>query len=151
MAQSLSKIYLHIIFHVKSISPTIAEEHLERVFGYIGQLVNSTGCHVIRVGGMHDHIHIICVLSSKETISHLIEEIKRNSSRWLKTVSPIYKNFAWQGGYAAYSISQSIVDKTIEYVSHQKEHHMKVSFREEYEKLLTLYQIDYNPNHVFND
>ena len=151
MAQSLSKIFLHIIFHVKTISPPIAEEHLERVFGYIGQLVNSTGCHVIRVGGRPDHIHVLCLLSSQETISHLVEEIKRNSSRWLKTVSPIYNNFAWQGGYAAYSVSQSIVNKTIEYISHQKEHHMKVSFREEYEKFLALYQIDYNPNYVFKD
>ena len=151
MAQSLCKIYLHIIFHVKTTSPQIAEDHLERVFGYIGQLINTTGCQVLRVGGMPDHIHVVCLLSKQETIAHLVEEIKRNSSRWLKTVAPIYEHFAWQGGYAAFSISQSIVEKTIEYVSHQKEHHKKISFQEEYEKFLALYQIDYNPNYVFKD
>ena len=151
MAQSLCKIYLHLVFHIKTTSPKIDEIHWERLHSYIGQLVNTTGCRVIRVGGVSDHIHIICLLSRDITVSHLIEEIKRNSSRWLKSLDERYHSFAWQAGYAAFSVSQSVVDKTIEYVSHQKQHHQKTTFQEEYLNFLKLYQIDYDERYVLSD
>ena len=151
MAQSLCKIYLHLVFHIKTTSPKIDEIHWERLHSYIGQLVNTTGCRVIRVGGISDHIHIICLLSRDTTVSHLIEEIKRNSSRWLKSLDERYNSFAWQAGYAAFSVSQSVVDKTIEYVSHQKQHHQKTTFQEEYLNFLKLYQIDYDERYVLSD
>ena len=109
MAQSLSKIYIHLIFHIKTTSPKIRENDLER-------------------------------LSKDVTISQIVEEIKRNSSRWIKNLDPAYYHFfAWQGGYAAYSISQSVVDKTLQYIANQKEHHTKHSFAEEYRAFLKLY------------
>ena len=151
MPQSLCKIYIHIIFHKKNNSPNIKEEHLERLHSYIGQLVNKTGCKVIRVGGVEDHIHILCLLSRDESISHLVEEVKRNSSRWIKTISPNYNSFFWQGGYAAFSVSQSIVDKTLNYISNQREHHKKTSFRDEYIKFLKLYNIDFDDRYVLTD
>ena len=151
MPQSLSKIYLHIVFHIKTTSPQIDEAHLERVHSYIGQLVNSTGCSVIRVGGIGDHVHVLCLLSRNETVSHLVEEIKRNSSRWIKTLGQEYECFAWQGGYAVFSVSESLINKTIEYVINQKEHHKKLSFKEEYIQILKLYNIDYDERYVFED
>ena len=151
MAQSLCKIYLHLVFHIKSTSPQIDAEHLERLHSYIGQLVNATGCHVIRVGGTSDHVHIVSLLSKDETVSHLMEEVKRNSSRWIKSLSPRYGHFAWQGGYAAFSVSQSVVEKTIEYVNNQQEHHKRVSFRDEYIQFLKLYNVDYDDRYVFTD
>lgn len=151
MPQSLSKIYLHIVFHIKTTSPQIDEAHLERVHSYIGQLVNSTGCSVIRVGGIGDHVHVLCLLSRNETVSHLVEEIKRNSSRWINTLGQEYECFAWQGGYAVFSVSESLINKTIEYVIKQKEHHKKLSFNEEYIQFLKLYNIDYDERYVFED
>lgn len=151
MAQSLCKLYVHIVFHIKTTSPTIKTEHLERLHEYIGQLVNTTGCKVIRVGGINDHVHAVCLLSKDVTVSHLIEELKRNSSRWIKTLDSRYANFAWQGGYAAFSISQSVVEKTIEYVSKQEEHHRQMSFNDEYIHFLELYKINYNEKYVFTD
>lgn len=151
MAQSLYKIYLHIIFHVKTSSPTVEEEHLERLHAYIGKLVNTTGCHVLCVGGTSDHIHALVMFSKTETVSHLIEEMKRNSSRWIKTISPLYSKFAWQGGYAAFSVSQSQVDTVIHYINHQAEHHKKQSFRDEYLAFLQLYKIDYDERFVLSD
>ena len=151
MPQSLCKIYLHIIFHVKTTSPSINEEHLERVHSYIGQLINTTGCQTIRVGGVSDHIHAVCRLSQNENVAHLVEEMKRNSSRWIKTLSPQYTEFAWQGGYAAFSVSQSIVDKTVEYVKNQKAHHTKKTFQEEYLQFLKLYNVEFDENYVFAD
>lgn len=151
MAQSLCKIYLHIIFHIKTSSPKIQEEHLDRVHSYIGQLVNTTGCLVVQVGGFSDHVHILCLLSRNETVSHLVEEVKRNSSRWIKALSPQYEQFAWQGGYAAFSVSQSVVDKTLAYIKGQKEHHQKHSFQDEYLQFLKLYNISYDERYVFTD
>ena len=151
MAQSLCKIYLHIIFHVKTTSPQIANEHLERMHSYIGQLVNTTGCKVIRVGGIGDHVHVVCVLSRNENVSHLVEEIKRNSSRWIKTLDSTYEHFAWQGGYAVFSVSQSQVDKVVDYVANQAEHHKKQSFRDEYLTFLRLYNVEYDDRYVLSD
>ena len=151
MSQSLCKIYLHIIFHVKITSPTIDDEHLERVHSYIGELINTTGCQTLRVGGVSNHIHAVCLLSRCENVAHLVEEMKRNSSRWIKTLTPKYHNFAWQGGYAAFSISQSVVDKTIEYVKNQKAHHAKKTFQDEYIQFLKLYNVEYDEKYVFTD
>jgi len=151
MAQSLCKIYLHIIFHVKTCSPNIDEQDLEHVHSYIGHLINVAGCQSIRVGGVSDHVHVVCLLSRNQTVSHLVEEMKRNSSRWIKTFNPKYHDFAWQGGYAAFSVSQSVVDKTIQYVENQQEHHRKLSFHDEYLQFLKLYGIEYDDRYVFSD
>lgn len=105
MAQSLCKIYIHLIFHIKTVSPQIRDADLEKVHSYIGQLVNTTGCTEIRAGGIGDHVHILFMLSKDTTLSHVVEEVKRNSSRWIKTINPYYSMFAWQGGYAAFSVS----------------------------------------------
>ena len=128
MAQSLSKIYIHLIFHIKTTSSAIRQEDIERVHCYVGQLVNTTGCKVVRVGGVNDHVHILFLLSRDVAISHIVEEIKRNSSRWIKTLAIHFRAFAWQNGYGVFSVSQSIVDKTLDYISNQEMHHKQFSF-----------------------
>ena len=151
MAQSLCKIYIHLIFHIKSTSPTVRPDDLPRLHAYMGKLVCTTGCKEIRAGGVGDHVHILFLLSRDDTISHIVEEIKRNSSRWLKTLDAYYRHFAWQNGYAAFSVSQSVVGKTLQYISSQGEHHKHLSFRDEYMKFLELYGIDYDPKFLFRD
>ena len=141
MAQSLSKLYIHLIFHIKTTSPHISDEDLERIHAYIGQLVNTTGCSVIQTGGTGDHVHILFLLSKNESISHVVEEVKRNSSRWIKSI----------GGYGAFSVSQSVVDRTLEYIRNQKTHHAKHSFHDEYIGFLKLYGISYDDRYVFTD
>ena len=151
MSQSLCKIYLHIIFHIKTTSPSILDEHLEHLHSYIGQLVNTTGCQTLIVGGVSDHVHIVCQLSKNETVAHLLEEVKRNSSRWIKTIDKRYRHFAWQGGYAAFSISESVLSKTMDYVRNQKKHHIIQSFQDEYLSFLKLYKVEYDDKYVFSD
>ena len=132
--------------------PKIRENDLERLHNYIGKLVKTTGCVEIKAGGVGDHVHVLFILSKDVTISQIVEEIKRNSSRWIKNLDPVYYHFfAWQGGYAAYSISQSVVDKTLQYITNQKEHHTKHSFAEEYRAFLKLYNVEYDENFVFRD
>ena len=106
---------------------------------------------MIQVGGICDHVHILFLLSKDATISHEVEEVKRNSSRWVKTIDAYYHTFAWQNGYAAFSVSQSVVGKALEYVKNQGKHHAKISFQEEYRKFLELYEIEYNDEFVFKD
>ena len=111
----------------------------------------TTGCVNVWVGGVEDHVHVLCLLSREETIAHLIEELKRNSSRWIKTLDDCYKNFAWQGGYGVFSVSQSMSEKTLEYIKNQRQHHEKQTFEDEYISLLKLYNIDYNEQYLFHD
>ena len=152
MPQSLSKIYIHLIFHIKTTSPRIKSEDLDRVHSYIGQLINETGSVNIWMNGVGDHVHALFLLSREISISKLVEEVKRNSSRWIKSISfDHYKDFEWQGGYAAFSVSQSVVDKVVEYVSTQKEHHKKMTFEEEYIQFLKLHNIEYDERYVFAD
>ena len=151
MAQSLSKIYIHLIFHIKTTSPKICEENLERIHAYIGQLVNTLGCRVIQTGGVEDHVHTLFLLSKNESISHVVEELKRNSSRWIKTINSQYERFEWQSGYGAFSVSQSVVDKTVQYIKNQKTHHQKHSFRDEYLEFLKIYGISFDDRYVFTD
>ena len=106
---------------------------------------------MLRVGGVEDHVHVVCTLSRDGMVSHLVEEMKRNSSRWIKTLDAHYALFAWQGGYAVYSVSQSVLDKTMEYVANQREHHKTLSFREEYIHFLKLYKVEYDERYVFSD
>lgn len=151
MAQSLCKIYLHIIFHTKTTSPDVLTEHLLRLHQYVAQLVKTAGAHIISVGGTQNHVHALMFLSSTETVAHLVEEMKRNSSRWIKTLSPHYGKFAWQAGYAAFSVSQSLVEKTTKYIQGQEEHHKTQTFREEYLQFLQLYKIEYDERYVLSD
>lgn len=151
MAQSLCKIYLHIIFHIKTTSPVVKKDHLFRLHQYIGQLVKTTGCYIICVGGTENHVHALVMLNSTENVAHLVEEMKRNSSRWIKTLSPSYRSFSWQRGYAVFSVSQSLVEKTANYIRNQAEHHKKQSFRDEYIQFLKLYNIAYDEHYVLSD
>ena len=152
MSQSLSKIYIHLIFHKRTTSPKVAEEDLEQLHAFIGQIINDSGCKNIWVNGTNDHVHALFELSREVAISNLVGEVKRNSSRWIKILSPrYYRDFSWQGGYAAYSVSQSIIEKTLNYIKTQKEHHEKKTFQEEYIEFLKLYGLDYDEGFVFRD
>lgn len=127
------------------------EADLNRLHSYIGSLINETGCQSLLVGGVADHVHVVCLLSGTQTAAHLIEEIKRNSSRWIKTIAPYYSTFAWQNGYSVFSISQSVIGKTLDYVEKQSEHHKHRSFEEEYVSFLNLYKMNYDERYILSD
>ena len=105
----------------------------------------------ILINGTSDHIHILCVMSRNIALAKLIEEIKRHSSRWIKTRKSYYKQFAWQGGYSGFSVSQSLHDKTKGYIQNQEEHHKKMSFKEELIAFLKEYGIEYDERYLWTD
>ena len=151
MSQSLCKIYTHIVFHIKSTSSKIRQNDLTQLHSYIGGIINKMGGQSLCVGGVEDHVHVLCTLPKNESPCHLVEEIKKNSSHWIKTLGPYYEKFAWQGGYAIFSVSQSIVDRTTGYIRDQAKHHVRHTFRDEYLALLKIYQISFDEKYVFTD
>ncbi len=151
MPQSLSKVYLHLIFHVKTTSVRLSDGDLPHIHSYIGKVINDLGCQSICVGGVGDHVHVLFLLSRDVTISKAVEDVKRHSSRWIKTLSSAYAGFEWQGGYAVFSVSQSVVEGTLKYIRNQGEHHKRVSFADEYLQFLELYGIEYKEQYVLKD
>ncbi|MBQ6726398.1 MAG: transposase [Bacteroidales bacterium] len=151
MAQSLAQVYIHLVFHTKYSSVTIREEDLPKLFAYIDGIVVNQNAMVIQIGGVPNHIHILCTLPRIVSMANFVEEIKKCSSRWIKTLDSYYSKFAWQGGYGIFSVSASQVQKVKDYVTNQKEHHRKKTFQEEYEAFLKAYNIEYNPEYVFKD
>ena len=151
MAQSLSKLYVHIIFHIKHREVPIRQNTANELYAYIGAIIKDNESIPIQINGIHDHIHILCVMSKNITLSHLVEEIKRHSSRWIKTKGLYYRKFFWQKGYAAFSVSPSVHDRTLEYIANQEQHHKKRTFQDEYLLFLKEYGIEYDEAFLWSD
>lgn len=151
MSQSLSKIYIHIVFHIKNDSVAIRPAEKQRLYAYMGSVLKTNNSIPIAINGTHDHVHILCVMSKNIALAKLVEEIKRHSSRWIKTLDGYYQHFAWQGGYGGFSVSPSLHDKTKRYIENQEEHHKKMTFEEEYLMFLKEYGIDYDENYLWSD
>lgn len=151
MPQSLVTVYLHLVFHVKTTSVSIKEENQEKLYAYITGILSNHGCQPSRVGGMPDHLHILCRWSANITIADMVEIIKVASNKYLKSIDPTYSRFAWQAGYGIFSVSPRNLDAAKQYIANQKEHHRHKSFREEYLKFLNAYHVDYNEDYVFKD
>jgi len=151
MAQSLSKLYVHIIFHIKNTAPSIKADSREKLYAYMGSLIKDNESIPIIINGTQDHVHILCVMSKNISLAKLIEEIKRHSSRWIKTQDQYYKNFAWQGGYAGFSVSSSMHEKTVSYIRKQESHHKTMTFKDELKLFLKEYDLDYDENYLWSD
>ncbi|MDX9881234.1 MAG: transposase [Prolixibacteraceae bacterium] len=151
MAQSLSKLYIHLVFHIKNNTVQIKAEDKNDLYAYIGSIIKDNGSIPIIINGTDDHLHILCVMSKNISLAALTEETKRHSSRWIKTRGSHYSNFAWQGGYAGFSVSQSLHDKTKNYILNQEEHHKKMTFKEELIAFLNEYGIDYDERYLWTD
>ncbi|MCL2289822.1 MAG: IS200/IS605 family transposase [Bacteroidetes bacterium] len=149
MSQSLAKLYVHLIFHVKNEHVFIRPEDEKELYAYMGGIIKKNESESIKIGGVQNHVHILAEMSKNISLSKFLEEIKRNSSRWIKTKDAHYKNFAWQGGYSGYSVSQSKVGIVSNYIEHQKEHHRKITFQEEYLQFLKKYRIDYDEKYLW--
>jgi REP element-mobilizing transposase RayT len=149
MSQSLSKLYVHIIFHVKNNAILIREEDDNELYAYIGGIIKSTGSFPIIINGVQNHIHILSTMSKNISLADFVSKIKANSSLWIKTKGNHYKHFEWQGGYAGYSVSQSGVSNVEKYIKGQKEHHKTVIFKEEYIEFLKESEIDFDEQYLW--
>ena len=151
MASSLVRIDIHLIFHVKAAGVNFRDEDLPQIFRYIGGIINDLGGIPIEIGGTTNHVHILTSLPKSMALIDFVREIKAFSSKWLKQLDDHYMPFAWQDGYGAFSVSPSLLDKTVQYIRKQEEHHKTRSFNEEYRLFLEAYGIDYDERYAFGD
>ena len=149
MGQSLVKNYVHIIFSTKNREPFIHRNYEEELYKYLGGVCKAHNCTPIQVGGYVDHVHILCLISSRMTIAGLLEELKTDSSKWMKKQAVELSKFYWQDGYGAFSINPSQVDTVVNYIKKQHEHHLKKSFQDEYRGFLQKYNMDYDERYVW--
>ena len=151
MSQSLSKLIVHIVFHVKHNSCLIRRDDKHELYAYMGSIIKDNDSIPIIINGVENHVHILTVMSKNIALAKLVEEIKRHSSRWIKSKDDHYTNFKWQGGYGGFSVSQSVFEITKRYIENQEEHHKKMDYREEYLMFLQKYGLEYDERYLWND
>ncbi|MCA1761760.1 MAG: IS200/IS605 family transposase [Cryomorphaceae bacterium] len=149
MAQSLSKVYLHIIFGTKNWQPTIKDPYDEKLFAYIAGVCNSVDCAAIAVNGYLNHAHVLCRLAKNITISDLLETLKKRSSKWMKEQHESLENFYWQNGYAAFGIEEDSVERVSRYIRNQAVHHARVNYREEIIGLVKEHGVEYDERYFW--
>jgi len=151
MAQSLARIVLHVVFSTKNRVPFLKDPAVRtRFHAYLAGTLQLLDCEPILINGMEDHVHILCNLSRTITVARLVEEAKKNSSKWIKEQGPAFHDFFWQSGYGAFSVSQSNVEKVRDYVASQEEHHRKVSFQYEFRALCRKHGIEFDERYVWD-
>ena len=150
MAQSLAQIIVHIIFSTKKRHPFIKPAIEPELFAYIGDTIKRSGSIPFLINGTEDHVHICSTLPKTVSLSKFLEDIKRNSSRWIKTKGLEYQKFAWQNGYGAFSVSSSKKDIVVKYIANQKEHHKKLTFKEELIIFLKEYEVEYDERYLWD-
>ena len=151
MSQSLAQLYTHIVFSTKNRENFLRDPSLRaNTFAYLASTCQALNSPTLIVGGVADHVHILCMLSRKHTLIDFMKELKRESSKWVKKQDPELKNFYWQGGYGAFSISPSHINALRAYIARQENHHRKETFKEEFRKLLKKYKIDYYERYVWD-
>ena len=151
MAQSLAKILLHLVFSTKERRPFLKDQTLrEELHRYLGGILTNLECQPLIIGGVEDHVHLLFAHSRTATVADVVKELKRGSTVWLKTKSPGLSEFAWQNGYGVFSIGQSQVEDVRAYIAGQKEHHRKISFQDEFRRLLQRYEIAFDERYVWD-
>ena len=150
MAQSFATNYLHIIFSTKHRQPFIDENIERELHKYLAGICTGLQSRPIEIGGYWDHVHILCLLSKKITLIKLLEDVKSDSSRWVKTKGEHYKQFYWQGGYGAFSVSPHEVDTVRTYIRNQHEHHKTETYQDEYRRILTNNEVDFDERFIWD-
>ncbi len=143
-----TQILYQIVFGTYNNELTLTESDQENLYKYIWGILKNKKCHLYRIGGMEDHIHIITHVHPAVAIAYLIKDVKLASSDFIKAEN-IFPGFnGWQDGYGAFTYSILAKDNLIEYVKNQKEHHRKVSFKDEYVNLLKEHGIEFNEKYL---
>ena len=150
MSSTLSNLIYHAVFSTKHREPLIGEPIRLRLYGYIGGIIrDKKGC-LIEIDGTSDHIHIVARFTPAMPVSDMLKEIKGGSSRWTNLQQETGPRFAWQAGYAAFSVSPSQLEAVRRYVRNQEAHHKKMTFKEELVKLLEKHGIEFDERYLFD-
>jgi putative transposase len=149
MSHSHTNLLYHFVFSTKERRPFLHAEIRPRVFEYLGGAIRGEGGIALLVGGMPDHVHILCKLRQDKAVAEVMRDVKANSSGWIHRTFPELRDFAWQAGYGAFTVSQSQVERVRLYIANQEEHHRKYSFQEEFIRLLKAHGIEYDERYLW--
>ena len=149
MSQSLVKNLIHLVHSTKHREPWISQEFKEELHAYQAGIFKKWDSPAIIIGGVEDHVHALFSLSKNHALKKIVEEVKKGSSKWMKTDGPRNKDFYWQNGYAAFSVSESNVPEVKRYIQNQEEHR-EMTFQYELRTLLNRHRIDYDERYLWD-
>ena len=150
MANTYSQIHIQTVFAVQDRLSLLNKKWRDDLYRFITTIVQNNGHKMLAIGGVEDHVHLFFGLRPNESISHLIQEVKRDSALWINKNHLVLGKFSWQEGFGAFSYSKDMIPTVCGYIGRQEEHHKKKSFREEYEELLGELGIDYDNRYIFH-
>ena len=151
MAQSLARLWIHLIFSTKNRFPFLSDKKLRTdIHAYLAKLLREQDCETLIVNGVEDHVHALFALSRTHSIASVVREIKRTSSGFAKELSATLAKFHWQGGYGAFSVSESKRPDVIRYIDNQETHHLKVTFQDEFRALCKRHGIEIDERYVWD-
>jgi REP element-mobilizing transposase RayT len=148
MPQSLAKVLVRLVFSTKNRERIVRREMVPHLHAYLVGILANLKCPSIQTGGTADHVHILFSLGRTIALSQVVEEVKKSSSKWLKTQG--VPTFAWQAGYGAFSVSESQAAAVVLYIQNQEEHHRVVSFQEEVRRFLDEHRIAYDERYIWD-
>ena len=149
MSNTYTQLFIHIVFAPMHKAALIKSDFEEELYKYITGIAKNHRHKLLCINGTEDHIHILIGLNPEQSISVLVQEIKKSSSKWINDRHLCLGRFEWQREYGAFTYSKSHVKQVIKYIENQKSHHRKISFLDEYKFFLKKYEVEYNPNFVF--
>lgn len=150
MAQTVFSSYFRIVFSTKHRFDFITPEIEAQLYAYIGGIVRNLGGKLLAAGGTANHIHVLISMSKKILVPDLVGALKRDSSKWIKTNGGMLAKFAWQDGYAAFSIGHTQIATVEKYIESQKEHHRKKLFEDEMRGFFRKYEIEFDERYIWD-
>jgi len=151
MANSYTQLYVQLVFAVKYRASLIQKGWRDKLDGYITGIIRENDHKMLQINSMPDHTHIFIGMRPHQSISALVQNVKAESSKYIKAKKFCQSLFAWQGGYGAFSYSKSHVHDVIRYIQNQEAHHKKESFLDEYKRMLKVFEIEYEEQYIFKD
>lgn len=142
MASTFLSLHYHLVFSTKERRPFIRADWLSRLHDYLGGTVNGLDGISQQVGGVADHVHLLVGLKATHCLSDFTRELKKASSAWART--NFEPEFAWQDGYAAFTVSASARERALDYIDRQEEHHARRDFASKLKDLLEKHGVAYD-------
>jgi REP element-mobilizing transposase RayT len=149
MANTYTSLHYHVIFSTKNRERHINAEVEQRVWAYLGGVARKHGMSALQVGGFEDHVHVLAMTPLTLSPSQIAQFLKGDSSKWIHEEFPALRDFAWQDGYGAFTVSKSNLPEVIRYIQQQREHHRKRTFQEEYREFLRRHGVEYDERYVW--
>ena len=150
MPQSLARLDIHLIFSTKNRQSVLHDAVRDSLHRYMATVLQNYGCPPLLINSVPDHVHILFELARTVSVSDAVEEVKKTSSKWIKTQDEKFALFAWQAGYGAFAVSESNVAAVRKHITDQQQHHRKKSFQEEYRAFLKRHRVSFDEKYVWD-